>query len=615
LVASPGALIADGERASIDDQMRGDSRSIGNDLTRLFLPLHYRIAERTARTGRLPLWDPSGFGGRPLLGNPQAGLFYPPVWLAWRVKATSALGWLTVAHLVWGALGAYLLGRYVGLGELAASVAAGCFATFPYMLGQTYEGHYPHVWAASWYPWAFWTFLRWRQEGQVSAALWLPPILALASLTGHPQECYYLVLTLTTWILVEVLWQGQFGTFLHRAANRRSPSSGGRGRPIVGHAPGRLLIGWVVIVSVFAGLVAVELLPDLKCQAWALRGTRFTMREASRYHVNPLNLLQLLDPGALGLPADYFGHDNYWETVLSVGLIPLVFIVTAWVCSPQRAVVRTWVSLLVITLLFAAGRRYGVFAVFYEIVPGMNCFRVPARALFLTNLAAAILAGLGLDAIAHLDSATMARTFAKVALAVIGILFIAQCVAWWLGVGHDTPSLYTTGEGDGHWNRFRELGRWLRGCAVVVHDPAFWICLSSVGVALCWSRACEARRQRLALILGILAVAELVYYGGYRLLRVSAVEQFLGDDLIARAIPCVRSTGSFRIRARDAVYADLPAVVRGYEKTNVNDYFQIQHSAHLYEHLYPLFGPVRPRESFDLSTRREAQSLRHAVLD
>ena len=28
-------------------------------------------------------WDDRGFGGRPLVGNPQAGMFYPPVWLVW----------------------------------------------------------------------------------------------------------------------------------------------------------------------------------------------------------------------------------------------------------------------------------------------------------------------------------------------------------------------------------------------------------------------------------------------------------------------------------------------------------------------------------------------------
>src|SRR3954447_24957520 len=107
LVAHPEYLIVDAERPTIDSALPPDGRSIGNDLTRMFLPQYARIAGQVAR-GRLPsAWDPFGFGGRPRVGNPQAGLFYPPVWLAWWANRPSALGWLTVAHLIWGGLGVY----------------------------------------------------------------------------------------------------------------------------------------------------------------------------------------------------------------------------------------------------------------------------------------------------------------------------------------------------------------------------------------------------------------------------------------------------------------------------------------------------------------------------
>ena len=65
-------------------------RAAGNDLTRLFLPLHARIAAHIARDGRPPSWDPAGFGGRPLVGNPQASLSYPPAWMAWQTRSPAA---------------------------------------------------------------------------------------------------------------------------------------------------------------------------------------------------------------------------------------------------------------------------------------------------------------------------------------------------------------------------------------------------------------------------------------------------------------------------------------------------------------------------------------------
>src|SRR3954447_14255540 len=96
LVSEPSGLIVDGDRPSIDYAQRDDPRPVGNDVTFGFLPRYIHVSAMLEQTGRLPLWDAAGFGGRPLVGNPQGGLFYPPVWVAWWLRAPSALGWLTV---------------------------------------------------------------------------------------------------------------------------------------------------------------------------------------------------------------------------------------------------------------------------------------------------------------------------------------------------------------------------------------------------------------------------------------------------------------------------------------------------------------------------------------
>ncbi|MEJ7639924.1 MAG: hypothetical protein WKF75_18630 [Singulisphaera sp.] len=51
--------------------MRDETLVVGNDLTELFLPHHLNVSARLARHGRFPLWDDSGFGGRPMVGNSQ----------------------------------------------------------------------------------------------------------------------------------------------------------------------------------------------------------------------------------------------------------------------------------------------------------------------------------------------------------------------------------------------------------------------------------------------------------------------------------------------------------------------------------------------------------------
>src|SRR5262249_14785208 len=149
---------------------------------RLFLPLHTRVSDALRKAGHIPSWDPAGFGGRPLVGNPQAGLWYPPSWLFWWLREPSLFGRLTVAPLIWSAFGFRVLAKRRGVCGFAAMGGAISYAINPYMLAQLYEGHYPHIWAACWYPWAFLAAWAWR-EGSVRGLIALPAILAMSLTT------------------------------------------------------------------------------------------------------------------------------------------------------------------------------------------------------------------------------------------------------------------------------------------------------------------------------------------------------------------------------------------------------------------------------------------------
>ena len=77
-------------------------------------------------------------------------------------------------------------------------------------------------------------------------------------------------------------------------------------------------------------------------------------------------------------------------------------------------------------------------------------------------------------------------------------------------------------------------------------------------------------------------------------------------------------SGPFRIRARDILYHDLRAGRNGFEKINVNDSFQIQHAADLYETLYPLLYAGLPPDPDDPMAEAVAQfrrEVRQGVLD
>ena len=627
LVARPGALIVDGRHPSLDHAQREDVRVLGNDLTYVFLPHHAQVARHVAEIGRLPLWDTAGFAGRPMVGNPQGGLFYPPVWLVWWSRSPAALGWLTVGHLIWAGLGVYVLLRSLSAGRFASTVAAGCFQASPYLLAHTFEGHYPHVWVTCWYPWAFWAFGQYRR-GRPRGTLLLAPMLALMFLCGHLQEWYYLVFALSAWAVVDAF----------RALRARR-----------GHAALVALAVWAGILALSLGLVAIELMPDLATQGWTLRGGRLTLARVSRYQLHALNLFQLLGPAALGGPDSYFGPDNYWETLPSIGLIPLVLVAVAVMRHPDRSVVRSWIALVVISVMFAAGRRLGLFTLLFELVPGMNRFRVPSRSLFLANLGAAVLAGLGVEALERFSDARedwrlLERRVRRVAVVVVVCLVLGQSFAWGSkprpllsGPRSAAGVMSATASGTRRPKavpasripcvdraaKIAELtGGQFRGILAasrLFQSGMFWFALTVTLATLAFGRWSQGGRRVAAQALGAFALLELGLHG-LVLLKVAPAEQFLGADPISGALARVEPpvAGPFRIRARDILYHDLRASWNGFEKVNINDSFQIQHAADLYKTLYPLLyvlPPSDPDEPMGEAIARFRRDVRQGVLD
>jgi hypothetical protein len=559
LALAPGSLLVDGRRPAVDEARPPGVARPGNDLTRFLLP---RLAA-TAGRGWPPLWDPSGFGGRPNVGNPQAGLFYPPAWLARQSSSPAAPGWLTVAHLLWGGLGVFTLARTLRLGFYASFIAAACFELSPYVLAQTYEGHYPHVWAASWYPWAFLGLLRLRHE-LMRGGWFLPFALAMPLLCGHPQEWCYLVVALTAWAVAGagIDWR-----------------DGRRRRAVVG------LGAWGLALALAIGLAAVEWLPCAMVGPWTLRRSRLTIDGAGRYHLLPLDLLRWLSPRALGGPADYVGYGNFWETQLAIGWAPLTLAILALARRPQRAAVVGWGALAVGAVVFAAGRWLGLFAIVYEVVPAMDRFRVPARSLFLASFAGAMLAGFGVEAALRPGDGPRAlfRHHLRALALIVAMLAAGQVVVVACGI-EDVPAR----PGVRVWKR------WALGTSRLVRDPVFLGSLAATAATLGLLARRPDRRRLAAKALGAVALAELAASGLF-LVRTTPAGHWLPPDPVAAAIDRLRPPGPFRIRARDAFFDDLAAFRHGLEKTNANDSFQVQHAADLYEQTYPLFTPLRPR--------------------
>lgn len=365
LAVRPDALIVDLDRPMADNATPAVvPRVVGNDLTRLYLPAHRRIAATIRREGRLPTWDPTGFGGRPIPANPQSGLWYPPAWVIWAVDAPAVWSWATLAHLAWAGWGARRLARTVGVGEAGATFAGTVFALSPYMTAQVQAGHVPHVWAASWTGWAMAALVQ-GLRGRESAWRQLAALLALAALAGHPQEAYLLALAVASWGCV--------------AAARRPRQLARLGGALAG-AAALSAVGWVPALMMLGESRTAGGVPEAAGEPYAIGAS---------------NLIQLAWPLALGGAAEYRGRGNYAETQLGPGVMVVGLAALAIVTRRRRA--WPWVVLVVACWLIAAGRPLGAYTALRAVVPGFDQMRVPARTLFLAGLGWAVLGGMGVE--------------------------------------------------------------------------------------------------------------------------------------------------------------------------------------------------------------------------
>ena len=544
-------------------------------------------------------------------------MFYPPVWLVWWLRAPSALGWLTVGHLLWGGLGVYVLVAIDRAGPMGGDGRGGSLPGLAVSPGPHVRGPLPArlggllvslgVLGLSRAP---------RRPGP--RARCLPPILALTFLTGHPQEWLLLVLALSAWAVADGA---------ARPGDRAEPRRSAARVAAVAGAPGAVDRDGRRSTSCPSGFV----------RPWLRRNhdPGLEVGIPGRYHLGGLNAFQLLSPTALGGPSDYFGDDNYWETVFSIGLVPLVLAVVAALRHPDRRLVRGWLVLAGLAVAFACGRSLGLYSLVLRdssrasADPRAGAVAVPRQpgrrgARRARRRDAPDTDGRPRRLAAARRPARRGRGRRDGAAC---SLIQLRRVRRWPTDGRPHDGLAATGAPsrlplpDG-----RPAPR--RGCSATAASG------SALGGTVDPGSPSDAGRSASGAVASSSACSgwsrwrELGWYGFCadpgRAGRSGSSVRTRSVRRLARSARGAEVRGGsaairlpVRIKARDSFYGDLPASVHGIEKTNVNDAFQLDHAAALYETLYPVASRVRPMAERLMSrpAKDDWRRIRQAVFD
>ena len=324
------------------------------------------------RAGELPLWASELFMGLPLLANPQLGVYYPLNWLTAPFRAPAAITLSVLLHVALAAAGACCLYRQlISRRWLPAMVAGIAFA-----FGGVFSAHIEQInqlQGLAWMPILFALYHRllageraWR-AGLLLAMAW-----ALQIFSGHTQTVFISGVGLA-------IYGAGYG--LAAAGPRRLA---------------RALLPLIPLALCFALallLALPQLLPSLELMAMSNRGAGFSLQAATAFSLPPSMLGRALLPSYDG---QVFGE--YAATIGVAGLgLALWGMLNGGGNLLQR---RLWITLAIVGMALALGRSNPLYLLLAEL-PGFNLFRVPARFLALFGLAMALLAGLGVEAMAR----------------------------------------------------------------------------------------------------------------------------------------------------------------------------------------------------------------------
>jgi hypothetical protein len=442
------------------------------------LSLHFFALRRFAlaglQHGELRQWNPYVHEGVPL---PLPALGYPLDLLGLAMPHEPFLSLLLALHVPLGACFFFLLGRGLGL-----RLEAACGGALVYALGGFYLSTlnlYVYLQAAAWAPLVVLALVRLLHVGGRRALAGTALAVAIAlSTTG-----------------VEIVAQAILA---------------GVGLGVRRHALVRAALRTLAALALAAMLAAPVLVLVAGQVAGSARGAGFPADVVLAHSVHPFALVQTLVAGLFGnlanLANEWWGQNFFprgFPYVLSLYLGAAVLAAAASGAVAGHALARRLALIAGLGLVIALG-RWGGLAPLVEELGALRVFRFPVKAFFTVHLCVALLAGLGLQALAD---GRRARTLAGIALALGTPLACAPLVPGVVPAGTRAFASAFFPPGFSADARTALLGRVLADAAV-----GGFVALAVGGVALLAARA-RISGPRAAWLVAALVAADLLRTG------------------------------------------------------------------------------------------------------
>ena len=377
------------------------------------------VAWTQVHHGFVPLWNPYNGLGLPLAFNWQSAVFSVPSLVGYLVPLRDAYTVGVFVTLVIAGTGAYALGRTLRLGMLGALTIATVFELCGPLVAWL---GYPQAQTMAWGGWLFAAgVLVLRGRHRLPAIALFALVTACTIYSGHPETLIVMLLATILFLATILAVGGLNGRF--------------------GFAGGAILrpaADAVIALVAGAALSAPLLLPALQLTTSSVRSSTSTGAGVPTH-----GLFYLLFPGFDGVPVvgnyAFGGSFFYNETAAYVGVIALALTavgIGAGIADRSREVVALVAVLVVGGIVAFVGPVANALAH----VPALDQVNW-LRALMPVCLVIAVLAGIGCDAVARVESRSPVRIWL---LASFGAAAVLLGVIWLVARHSGLPSFGTS---------------------------------------------------------------------------------------------------------------------------------------------------------------------------
>ena len=386
----------------------------GGDIRAMYSFWRSFLVESVLHFHKFPLWDPYWFSGMPVIGDAQAGLFYPFTILFFLLPVNLAFGYGFILDFFLLGAFTYLFARTINLTKFSALISAVSMMFSGSIILLTFEGHLFLLDAIVWFPLLLFCYEKTIQTKKFFYTALAAVPLCLGFLAAHIEPAvfgclaggiYFILRLWFDWIENKNISQYKYLIFT----------------PFISFT-----------IAIF--LAAVEFLPAATLAKLSIRSDGLSYVFASDFFLPPKQLISFLLPHFFGSPvtSTYWGKGNFWTLCGYTGILPLVLTFLALTCKRNKYVL-IFSALGIFALLYAFGPATPIFPFFYHHIPGFNEFRAPARFLYVYSFSIAILAGIGVEFLLQKKlSKSILRFLKKIKITLFtiglgGILFSVLC--------------------------------------------------------------------------------------------------------------------------------------------------------------------------------------------